>query len=251
MSTMTGQMGDMTQEETIINLCQKLRRPPLQDVTSCFGVVADLSSPKARKYTVHPATQTTSERDLLTMISLHNVLDRQGGQNALTYKQRLHLAVLVAKGVLQFHKTLWLSDTPSSRDIFFIQRNSSCSYQEAFVMTKTVEFRNQPTSFPLIRSPTLLGLGVVLIELLQGNTIDSLRTPGEVLSADLRPLSDYMTTRRLLSEAYQMSSNYGSAVRRCIEGGFQRQDLNLDDEDFRYEVYYGVVALLEEDFKNS
>jgi hypothetical protein len=101
------------------------------------------------------------------------------------------------------------------------------------------------------QNATLLALGVLLVELLQGRTIDELRIPEEVLSADMRPVSDYMTAKRLLSDISQTSSNYGSAVRRCIDGEFTRQSLDLSDEDFRHEVYSGVVALLEEDLRNA
>ena len=117
------------------------------------------------------------------------------------------------------------------------------------------------TTLPVkIRNPTLLALGILLIEIICGQTIDAMRTAEDsqgVFTIDTKKtdnntlLSDYMVARRLLSQVYEASSNYGSAVRRCINGDFPRQTLDLDDEDFRQEVYSGVVSLLEEDLSHT
>src|SRR4051794_25185924 len=64
----------------------------------------------------------------------------------------------------------------------------------------------------------------------RGQTIEAIRTPAEKASHRSSPtglLSDYMTARRLLVDVSQVSSNYGSAVRRCIDGEFPRQKLDL------------------------
>jgi hypothetical protein len=81
----------------------------------------------------------------------------------------------------------------------------------------------------MIRNPTLLTLGILLIEIVRGQTIEALRTPQEKAAHGSSPaglLSDYMTARRLLADVYQASSNYASAVRRCIDGEFLRQKLD-------------------------
>ncbi|KAM0475926.1 hypothetical protein ACHAPX_006808 [Trichoderma viride] len=97
---------------------------------------------------------------------------------------------------------------------------------------------------------TLESLARIDIELEPSRrTIESLQVPEEILGDDLYPLSLYMTARRLLGEVAQASSNYGSAVSRCIDGEFQEK--NLENEDDRHDIYCGVIALLEEDLNNS
>jgi hypothetical protein len=152
--------------------------------------------------------------------------------------------------VLQLYKTPWLPDIPSSQNIFFIETGNLLYFEKAFIMADLNRPNDKSNPF-LSRNPTLLALAVLLVEFLRGHTVDDLRTPEEVLCADMRPLANCMIARRLLSEVSQTSSTYGSAVRRCIDGEFRREHLNLDDEDFRHEVYSGVVALLEEDLKKS
>lgn len=115
--------------------------------------------------------------------------------------------------------------------------------------------RQESTITSLIRNPILLALGALLIELQKNRTLDSMRLPDECFTAGQKEtqnlLSDYMTAKRLLNEVYQSSSNYGSAVRRCLDCEFGtgrgNGTLDLEDEEFRQEVYGGVIALLEED----
>ncbi|KAF4971403.1 hypothetical protein FZEAL_9854 [Fusarium zealandicum] len=255
-STVTEIMAKMSLEatglahsdfESRINPCSELKK---SQRPSCLGVISDQPHATTTLYTIYPATSFSSEASNLKMVSLGQVLEPGNNQSPMTYRQRLQLAVSISTSVLQLYDTPWLPKTLSNQNIFFIKNGTLSYYETAFVMAERSDLNDYSKAFPIIRNPTLLALGVILIELLRGRTIDSLRAPDEILGTDLRPLSDYMTARRLLGEVCQVSSNYGSAVRRCIDGEFQRQDLDLENEDFRHEVYCGVVALLEEDLSN-
>ncbi|KAK3364618.1 hypothetical protein B0T25DRAFT_444075 [Lasiosphaeria hispida] len=234
------------------DLCEHLKGVRKRAQGESCGKVVDRSSAKARCFALYPSQIHGQGGD--KMVSLHDVLTCQTNMQPLTYRDRLQLAVFTASSVLQLYQTPWLSELPSSHHFFLIARNgleSSC-YKYAFVMPAG----GSPSTIPLlpgiIRSPTLLALGILLIEIICGQTIDVLRTSGDGVhpaSPDL--LCDYIVARRLLTQVYQASSNYGSAVRRCINGEFPRQTLDLDDEDFRQEVYSGVVALLEEDLSHT
>ncbi|KAL3294346.1 hypothetical protein RB213_005245 [Colletotrichum asianum] len=107
-------------------------------------------------------------------------------------------------------------------------------------------------SAPSSRCPPLLALGILLLELNLGRTIESLRIQYETPPPGApRLMYDSMTAQRLLQERQMDSLNYKSAVQRCIWGEFARQKLDLNDEDFRQEIYEKVVALLETDLKNA
>ncbi|KAL7936010.1 hypothetical protein V8C35DRAFT_296600 [Trichoderma chlorosporum] len=234
-----------------INICGELSKSwSATERSDCLGMISDLSHPGARSYSVYPSDLSLLNGNGWRMISLRDTLEPRSGHIPPTYKQRLQLAVFIARSVLQFYKTPWLPEMPSNRDIFFMQNGSFSYYDRPFLMAKCDKSEREPKTFSIIRNPTLLATGVLLIELLQGKTIESLRVPEEVLGDGLHPLSIYMTAKRLLGEVSQASSNYGSAVRRCIDGEFQGKDLDLENEDFRHYVYCGVVALLEEDLNN-
>ena len=244
-------MTALPEVQSGFNLCVELNKP-LGKRRECLGPIADPTCPEARSYTVSCLSTSSSEGIQWRMISLQEILgNRRAARNMLTYKQRLQLAVFISTSVLQHYETPWMPHILNNRNIFFLQAGGLPFYEKAFLAAeRDMPSAGVPKPPPIIRNPTLLALGIILIELIRGETIDSLRTPEEVMGAEFRHISDYMTAQRLLGEIYQTSSNYGSAVRRCINGEFQRQTLNLDDEDFRHEVYCGVVALLQEDLNN-
>ncbi|GJD01519.1 hypothetical protein ColKHC_10344 [Colletotrichum higginsianum] len=102
------------------------------------------------------------------------------------------------------------------------------------------------------RCPALLSLGIVLLELGLGGTIESFRTQDEVPPAGSPLLlSEFRTAQRLLERRQIGSQRYSSAVKRCLWGEFDRPVLDLSNDDFRQEVYEQVVVLLEDDFKNA
>ncbi|KAM7216339.1 hypothetical protein V8F06_008261 [Rhypophila decipiens] len=270
-----------------LDLCGQLRKVSAlgaqrsqEEKMDCYGVVFDpdagSKSETRRSYSVYPVPKLMAEpSSSWRVVSLREVLEGKDGLPPLGYRNRLQLAVFVAKSVLQFYKTAWLPETPSSRNVFFIIQNlkkegrdsslSSSYYEHAFVMAGSggTSGKNEQSGFMLlIRNPTLLALGVLLIELEKNKTLDSMRLPEEVFGGGENKtggagnlVSDYMTAQRLLKEVEQTRSNYGSAVRRCLDCEFRTVGgsgadigkLDLESEDLRQEVYAGVVALLEED----
>ncbi|KAK0631463.1 hypothetical protein B0T14DRAFT_559256 [Immersiella caudata] len=244
-----------------LNLCVRAKESQKPREGQHYGTIVDSLATRPRYFAVHPVYRqlsVSSERDVCSggsrFVSLREILTRQNRMQHMTYRDRLQLAVYVASSVLQLYETPWLPRTPSCKDIFFPVWNDSPYYDQAFVVAGSNPTLSA-TPF-LIRNPTLLALGILLIEILRGQTIDALRSPDEKSASASRDgiagmLLDYMTAQRLLSDVYQASSNYGSAVRRCINGEFSGQTLDLDDEDFRQEVYSGVVALLEEDLSHA
>ncbi|KAK4213298.1 hypothetical protein QBC37DRAFT_440899 [Rhypophila decipiens] len=269
-----------------LDLCGQLRKAlgaqSQQEKVDCYGVVFDpdagSKSETRRSYTVYPVPKLMAEpSSSWRVVSLREVLEGKDGLPPLGYRNRLQLAVFIARSVLQLYKTAWLPETPSSRNVFFVIQNlkkdgrdsflSSSYYVHAFVMAGSsggTSGKNEQSGFmPLIRNPTLLALGVLLIELEKNKTLDSMRLPEEVFGGGENKtgggarnlVSDYMTAQRLLKEVEQTRSNYGSAVRRCLDCEFRTGGgtgtefgkLDLESEDLRQEVYAGVVALLEED----
>ncbi|KAI8279597.1 hypothetical protein K4K60_005443 [Colletotrichum sp. SAR11_57] len=144
----------------------------------------------------------------------------------------------------------------TSRDILFFKRGAELQYEHAFVMKglqeRLEDKQKGNNSAPSSRCPALLALGILLLELNLGRTIESLRIQYETPPPGApRLMYDSMTAQRLLQERQMDSLNYKSAVQRCIGGEFARPKLDLNDEDFRQEIYEKVVALLQTDLKNA
>ncbi|KAL7923319.1 hypothetical protein ACQKWADRAFT_290556 [Trichoderma austrokoningii] len=234
--------------QSSINICYEMNKSPAAEKLGCLGVISDQFHTNPRSYSVYSSTLSSLNATGWRMVSLRDGLESRNGQAPPTYKQRLRLAVLIAKSVLQFYKTPWLAEMPSSRDIFFLQNGNSPDYDRPFLMATSSKGKSKAIDDPVIRNPTLLAIGVLLIELLQGQTIQSLQAQEEALGDGL--LSLYMAASRCLREISRASSNYGTAVSRCIDGKIQGRHLDLENEDDRHEIYCGVVALLEEDLDN-
>ncbi|KAM0330700.1 hypothetical protein ACHAQA_003652 [Verticillium albo-atrum] len=239
--------------QDIQDLCEVLSKAQKQKAADCYGCIADVSCLKQRKYGIYPLQVVGDDRtDRWSLVSLTSVLqDRSGKYPPLTYLDRLRLAWTISSSIVQLHNTPWISATVTHREIYFMQRQDTSLYEQVFVLKQLPEPVAQtgivPT-LPTAQNLTLLALGILLVELILGETMDTLRAPG----VDASPLADYETAMGLLGRVgLEGSANYDSAVKRCLRCEFHRQNRSLEDEAFRQDVFGGIVALLEEDVNNS
>ncbi|KAF4817786.1 hypothetical protein CGCSCA5_v005441 [Colletotrichum siamense] len=237
-----------------INLCERIRRSQQQLAFDCYGMIRDRSDQMCREFGVYP--KFGSDRDQWSVISLREVLESPLEFPHMPVSAKLHLAAMIASSFLQLHQTPWLPEILTSRDILFLKRGAELQYEHAFVMKglqeRLEDKQKGNNSAPSSRCPALLALGILLLELNLGRTIESLRIQYETPPPGApRLMYDSMTAQRLLQERQMDSLNYKSAVQRCIGGEFARPKLDLNDEDFRQEIYEKVVALLETDLKNA
>lgn len=237
-----------------INLCERIRRSQKQLAFDCYGMIRDRSGQMCREFGVYPSFG--SYRDQWSVISLREVLERPLEFPHMSVSAKLHLAAMIASSFLQLYQTPWLPEILTSRDILFLKRGAELQYEHAFVMKglheRLEDKQKGNNSAPSSRCPALLALGILLLELNLGRTIELLRIQHETPPPGApRLMYDSMTAQRLLQERQMDSLNYKSAVQRCIGGEFARPKLDLNDEDFRQEIYEKMVALLETDLKNA
>lgn len=242
--------------ETSLNLCEKIRRAHKQKQTDFYGTIIDKSSQTTRRYGVYPVSTTREENTRTwSIISLGEVLEGNECIISLSYQDRLRLAVDISSSILQLHGSPWLPDMISSREIYFFRKQSYPLYDNPFVMatlpSNGLPYKEDLPGTPLVRNPILISLAVLLIELNLGKSFESLRTTQEVSLLKTSPFVDYTTSKRLLDQVWMTSSNYGTAVVRCLDGELHNQNLDFHDEDFCQEVYSGVIALLLKDLENS
>lgn len=142
--------------------------------------------------------------------SLANVLqdgNTPGGE--LTPSNARRLAMALAPWMLRLHSTPWLAPSWDKKDITLIKQGNKILAQHAFITQSldpmpSLQSKNSDQNVDiaaiLIKNRTLFALGIVLIELCMGKTIDNLH-----LAEELNPdgtknqLSDWRTADRLVN----------------------------------------------------
>ena len=179
--------------------------------------------------------------------------DVSGSAPPLLYGDRLRLAWTIASSTLQLHSSPWISTMPTLDEIYLIQRNDKPVYQDAIVIKRLPEPSIPAQAPPKAKRPALFALGILLVELVLGNAIETFR-PNKTQHQAVSPFEeDYETVMRLLTRVNTIGgANYDTAVRRCIrcEYSFQPNPRG-EHENPHTDVLMDVVSLLEQDMKNS
>ncbi|KAH8890591.1 hypothetical protein GQ53DRAFT_650168 [Thozetella sp. PMI_491] len=247
----------LTQPAPAMNLCEKIRKSQEQPDNNYYGELIDHQQSGAMQYSYGVYLVSGLGNRTGPMLSLRDLLEslEDNPISPFPYLDRLRLAVILSYSVLQLHSTPWLPNMLTSRDIFFAKHDGYPIFESPFILKDPQRDLgpSPPPKTPFMRNPALLSLGVLLVELIQGKTVDALRTPHErdMESTSSSLLVDFVTVQRLLPRIQMASSNYGTAVMQCTDGDFHRHDDALEDEDIREQIYSGVVALLEKDLENS
>ena len=191
--------------------------------------------------------------------SLEEILKSQkhSPDEALSRKDRLRIAVILASSVLQLDGTSWLKSEWTSDDIFFHQKNGRDSeYSYPYLYWQQCCGTDMPCSLEqlcinnqMIRSNILLALGLILVELCFGRTLADMRKPEDV---DVNETETRIKTAvRLHRRVYdEMGIPYGDVVRRCIFQPFDVRELSLDIEEVQQKVFDDVVTPLVDDLNN-
>jgi len=249
------------QDTTIsLDLCTTLKiarevRPP------CYGQLVDTEHTK-RQFKIYPVEANAPDSDTWSTISLCHVLAGDNGAHPLTgLETKVRLALAIASSVLQLSKTPWLPETLTSQSVHFFNRGGTCSYDHPFLLQSFPEPVSSPslptsttgagTGYPqLNQNTTLFALGILLLEIILGSTLDQLRESYEsnlLVFGDkdqFATLRDSITAHRLLEQRVSLiSPAYKTVIERCI--GCTTTD-DLGDEKFRQKVYDSVVVELEE-----
>ncbi|KAF5237771.1 hypothetical protein FANTH_10646 [Fusarium anthophilum] len=169
---------------------------------------------------------------------------------ALLYGDRLRLAWTIACGVLQMQGTPWVADTPRSEDIFIAQKGGVLQFRHVFVLRQFPEYpRDNPAASPT--NPFMLYLGILLTELILGQSIATLDSPQtQTLEPGLpRHILDYEAANKLLGRVMMAGGpGYYNAVERCL-----RSDMHIGTAGglccSQGDVVSGVLDPLEQDLR--
>jgi hypothetical protein len=242
----------------IVDLCQALRNVDDSELIDCLGLLE--AQPNSFQIRTSPKVHDVCDFEPC-FVSLRTVLHRKETNLPDLYRaDRLRIAVAVASSVLQLYDSKWLAGDLSKNDVFFVQQKTHDLFEKAFVSrslppkNKTepnVEVANAAL-MRHIRNPTIFALGILLIELCLGKTIEQLRLPEDQFLGEATPeaVTNHWTAGRLLENGQiskEAGKRYENAIKRCIHCDFNQDSASLDNDQFRQAVYDGVVAPLEQD----
>ena len=200
---------------------------------------------ETKKYDVY-TLECLGSCDEWSLVPLKQVLE----DPALLYGDKLRLAWVIACGVLQMKGTPWVTDIPRSEDIFIAQKGGIHQFQHVFVLRHFPEYPRVNASV-LPTNPFMLYLGILLIELILGQSIATLDSPQtQTLEPGLpRHILDYEAANKLLGRVMMTGgSGYYNAVERCL-----RSDMQIGTSGnsccFQGDVISGVLGPLEQDLR--
>ena len=207
-----------------------------------------------------------SETNLLPSFperSLYDLLDElaaQGPMGRLSRPALLHLARLLAAGVLQYHCTPWLHSWWRSSDIFFRVedvaalagddvRQTHRTLPHIAVRVRDLQYAppSRSPTFPLqglARNPVLYGLGILLLELAYSAPLPTLMKSSG--TADMTAFDEWKAVQRLAARVSgQLGPTFAGVVRRCLFCNFGCDEDDLDNEEMQTAFYETVVHKLE------
>ncbi|SMQ50336.1 unnamed protein product [Zymoseptoria tritici ST99CH_1A5] len=224
----------------------------------CGGCVGYMTDDQSRHGLYTPETRLIDQK-LFSVGRLSDCLGQQRKQN-LTGADARRLALSLATGMLQLHSTPWLQSSWGKSDIMLISKQDKILSQHAFISQDSSSARKTLPASPatgalamIIKNRTLFSLGLMLIELCMGKSMEDLhradeRNPDGTISE----FSDLLTAERLLNKqtiSESFGKRWSDVVRRCIRCEVDETESSLEDAGFRKAVYNKILMELEEEHR--
>lgn len=247
----------------IHDLCGALQAYQMADTSTsndtCIGYLKCQKQDALAVHATRHITLTTAQHRQ-DMASLRQLVPRSNSFPVLLLSraERFFLAMTVASAVLQLHDTPWLRERWTLDDILIHVNDAHDLRRQVYVSKSFPEpfdfqLTRKDEDYPGVRNTTLFALGIVLIELCLGQTLESMRNEHDPLDnmGRVNIVTEWATAKRMMSKVVAEAGNrYGDAVRRCIYCEFDSRDTNLNNERFREAVYQGVIAPLGDIFND-
>ena len=237
---------------TIADICTTLHKA--QKTNEVIGYLSDETNRNHKHYLCRANTIPFDEPQSKSLGEILASSQHASPSFYLLRRERLELAVILASSVLQLDGSSWFESGWSSYDVLFYNKARGAStpcYKDPYLSWKQCSLDGRPSQdhrslLPKdrsIRSEVLFALGLTLIELCFGATMENLRAAEDEDPSKI--IVKLNTAHRLLSLVYgEMGDVYGDVVRRCLLQPFDVRELSLDNEEVQQQVYDGIVAPL-------
>ncbi|KAF4333621.1 hypothetical protein FBEOM_12575 [Fusarium beomiforme] len=207
------------------NLCMSIiMRPITPGSNVSYGRVFDVSIPKTYTYYVSSIILSKYRAQYNRAVtSLNEVLGKNRRHMILAAQDRLQLAVTISSSLLQLHGSPWMPKVIHSQAIYLIQGEDD-PIRDRFFVLQSLPFYDglqteENTELSSMRNQPLFYLGVLLIELAFGKSIELLRNERDKSGIGSQYFTEYRTSERLVDQVTSfVGSSYVSAVSRRIDG---------------------------------
>ena len=173
-------------------------------------------------------------------------------------RERSALAVVLAHVVLHCSESSWLDNNWSKDHLMFFKKESAePEFDRPFLIIdfereSAESVQNSPKG--LHPNPTILALGILLLEIYTRTTIESLRKVEYLSGGQTNPNTDLTTAIKVLDERQgDPQVRYRQAVRECLfwKIGDRGDDGHVDMEEQRRKIYEKVVVPLELELRDG
>lgn len=232
-----------------LDLCLTLKKAH-QERPTCYGHLIDKEY-NHRHFQVCPLGPVINS-DGWSIVTLEDVLEgKRGLRPLISLAEKVRLALVIASSVLQLSKTPWLPEALTPKNVHFFRRGNTLSYEHPFLqrrlpecsLLERLDSAADGVGYSLSSNPTLLALGMLLLEIILGSSLKQLRLPYEKSPHDHGLIQDLTIANRMLEQRVALiNPAYKAVIERCIGCTDSKE---LDEDDFRQTVYNGVVMELE------
>lgn len=228
----------------IDNLCSAISCTNL--TSKCLGYISD----GKQEHELHQLSDSSIEEPY---ISLEELLSGHGNIR-LSRQQRHKLASVLASSLLQLQTTPWLADKFDKKHIFFYRQGTQVLVEHPYIKHSFSSSKDSDPSQPptpqaadrLAVRNSLSNLGILLLELCFGQTIETQELRKPYLGPDGKPgeYTDYLTARDWLESLDTEEPAFEQIVKCCMFCIFDEK-ADWENKKFTQAVYASVVAPLD------
>ena len=166
--------------------------------------------------------------------------------------ERIRLAKVLAKAVLEYHDTPWLLESWRSRDIQFYTESSQ-PLAKLDLPYLTARFPSQGKismsgqDQPIAQNSTLFGLATIFLELDFEKPLSHMRLPGDVVENSPQD-TEFKTAARLAKSTFPgLGPDFRKIIRKCLHCNFGIDNNNLvESDDLKTKIHEEVICGLED-----
>lgn len=187
--------------------------------------------------------------DILDSIPASSLESLLLAKTRLGLRDKRRLALVLSHSLLQYHDSVWLGSEWGKKHISFFHLGDKPDLQRPYLSTRFSKSEQDAVDADksrFHRNPSILALGILLIEIDLERPIESYRIATDKVNAN----TDWIVADRVLKSMDQCSEPYRQAIRACLEIPWipAGQNVHLENPPTRDGLCAHVIDTLEREF---
>lgn len=213
----------------------------------------DGTSDEQKMWQLRPQPKRLQLLETVPSVSLHSLLLETTHLPLLTKRR---LALILADSLLRLGESHWpRSGWNKGQITFFYESTNSLDYQRPYVTPSfdDVNADHGDVNIHMFhRNPSILALGILLIEIHTGNPIETYRQPQDLTDGqEANANTDWIVADRVVKSLDDCSIGYRGAIQACLDTPWMPAGsrVSLEDPETRNGVYSEIVRPLEDELE--